>query len=236
MEVLDDFANFAYIWVGRFGLRKKELTDLKLEFAEEPLAVLHIHGIRWLSRGQTMQRVLHSMPAFLDLFKENEAMWYHKLISFQFQFLLHLLVDVLAKLNKLNKIFQADYVDVTQIGANLNICITMLQWRFITIGGAAFGRGSKFLWPFLEASGASREIVFPLPEGGLRRYVLHEVAISSQVGYVEECRIIGVEYVQRVVDALNERFPDIGIFNACKLFSPKLYAVDNDERSRIMEE
>ena len=75
-----------------------------LEFAEEPLAVLHIHGVRWLSRDQ-MQRVLHWMPTFLDLFEENEAVWYHKLTSFQFQFLLHLLVDVLAELNKLNKIF-----------------------------------------------------------------------------------------------------------------------------------
>ena len=66
------------------------------------------------------------MPTFLDLFEENKVMWYQRLTSFQFQFLLHLLVNVLAELNKLNKIFQADHVDVTQIGANLNICITML--------------------------------------------------------------------------------------------------------------
>ena len=236
MKVLDDFANFAYTWVGRSGLRRKELMDLMLEFAEEPLVVLHIHGVRWLSCGQTMQRVLHCMPTFLDLFEENEAMWYHKLTSFQFQFLLHLLVDVLTKLNKLNKIFQADHIDVTQIGANLNICITMLRQRFITVGGAAFGRGSKFLWPFLEASGASREIIFPLLGGGQRTHVLHEGVICGRVGSIEECRIIGVEYVQRVVDALNERFPDIGVFNACKLFSPKLYPADNDERSRITEE
>ena len=54
MKILDDFANFAYTWVGRSGLRRRELTELMLEFAEEPLAVLHIHGVRWLSRGQTM--------------------------------------------------------------------------------------------------------------------------------------------------------------------------------------
>ena len=68
MKVLNDFANFAYTWVGRSGLRRKELTNLMLEFAEEPLAVLHIHEVRWLSRGQTMQRVLQCMPTFLDLF------------------------------------------------------------------------------------------------------------------------------------------------------------------------
>ena len=81
-----------------------------------------------------------------------------------------------------------------------------MRLRFITVGGAAFGRSSKFLWPFLEASGASREIVFPLPKGGERTHVLYEGAICGRVGSIEECRIIGVEYVQQVVDALNERF------------------------------
>ena len=145
--------------------------ELMLEFAEEPFDVLHIHGVRWLCCGQIMQRVLHCMPAFFDLYEKHEAMWYQRLISFQFQFLLHLLVDVLAELNKLKKVFQADHVDVTQIGANLNICITILQQRFITIGSVTFVRGSKFLWPFLEASGASRDIVFPLPDGEQRTHV-----------------------------------------------------------------
>ena len=92
------------------------------------------------------------------------------------------------------------------------------------------------MWPFLEASGASREIVFPLPDGGQRTHVLHEGAIYGLVGSIKECRIIGAEYVQHVVDALNERFPDIGVFNACKLFSPKLYLANDDERSRITKE
>ena len=105
MKILDDSANFLYTWVGRSGLYRRELTELMLEFAEKPLTTLHIHGVHWLSRGQMMQRVLHCMPAFLDLFEENKAIWYQRLISFQFQFLLHLLVDVLVELDKLNKIF-----------------------------------------------------------------------------------------------------------------------------------
>jgi hypothetical protein len=44
------------------------------------------------------------------------------------------------------------------------------------------------------------------------------------------------EYVQRVVDALNNMFPDLGIFNACKLFSPNIYPANDDERTRITEE
>src|ERR1700738_4005700 len=55
-------------------------------------------------------------------------------------------------------------------------------------------------------------------------------------GTIEECKFIGAKYVQRVVDALNNKFPDLGIFNACKLFSPNLYPAYDDERTRITEE
>jgi hypothetical protein len=55
-------------------------------------------------------------------------------------------------------------------------------------------------------------------------------------GTIEECKLIGAEYVQRVVDALNNRFLDLGIFNACKFFSPNLYPANDDERTRITEE
>ena len=41
-----------------------------LEFVEEPLAMLGIHS---LSRGQTMQIVLHCMPTFLNLFEEKKT-------------------------------------------------------------------------------------------------------------------------------------------------------------------
>jgi hypothetical protein len=39
-----------------------------------------------------------------------------------------------------------------------------------------------------------------------------------------------------VVDALNNMFPDLDIFNACKLFSPNLYPANDDERTHITEE
>ena len=95
LQVLDDFSNFAYTWVGRSSLRRTELDQLMLEFAMDPLVVLHIHGVRWLSCGQVMQRVLDCMPMFLQAFREDVPTWYCKLTSCQFQFLLRLLVDIL---------------------------------------------------------------------------------------------------------------------------------------------
>ncbi|KAG0618977.1 hypothetical protein M758_4G106200, partial [Ceratodon purpureus] len=226
LRVLDDFSNFAYTWVGRSSLRQTQLNQLMVEFAIDPLVVLHIYGVRWLSRGQVMQRVLDCMPSFLELFREEEEMWYRKLTSFQFQFLLRLLVDILTELNKLNKLFQSDHVDITQIGGHLNICINILSRHFLAARGAAFGRGSKALWPFLETCATSMEMEYPVADGGMRTYPMHLESVTGRAGTIEECRLIGAEYVQRVVDALNNRFPDLGIFNACKLFSPNLYPAD----------
>ena len=74
---------------------------------------------------------------------------------FQFQFLLHLFMDILVDLNKLNKVFQANHVDIIHIDENLNIYINMLYQTFIIVEGMAFDRSSKFMRPFLEAFDAS---------------------------------------------------------------------------------
>ena len=117
-----------------------------------------------------------------------------------FQFLVYLLVDILAKFNKLNKLFEVDYVDVTQIGANLNIHITMLCQRFTTIGAPTFGRGSKFLWPFLKAFGVSWKMVFPLLHGTQMTHILHEGVIYGYPSTIEKYMIISVECMLKVVD------------------------------------
>lgn len=50
-------------------------------------------------------------------------------------------------------------------------------------------------------------------------------------GSLEECKALGAEYVQKVVDSLNDRFPDLFVFNAARLISPKHYPADDIERS-----
>jgi hypothetical protein len=47
---------------------------------------------------------------------------------------------------------------------------------------------------------------------------------------LQQCVLLGASYVQRVVHALNDRFPDLPIFNAAKLFSPCNYPSDDSDR------
>jgi hypothetical protein len=78
---------------------------------------------------------------------------------------------------------------------------------FVTIRGATFGRGSRVLWPFLETCATFMEMVYPLANDGQRTCAMHLGSVTEQPSTIEECKLIGVEYVQRVVDALNDKFP-----------------------------
>jgi hypothetical protein len=80
------------------------------------------------------------------------------------------------------------------------------------------------------------QVAYPLADGGQRTYAMHLGSVTERPGTIEECKFIGAEYVQRVVDALNNMFSNLGIFNACKLFSPNLYPANDNERSHIIEE
>jgi hypothetical protein len=85
----------------------------------------------------------------------------------------------------------------------LNICITVLSRCFFIVKGATFGRGSRVLWPFLETCATSMEMVYPFANGGQRAFAMHLGSVTERLGTVEECKLIGAEYVQWVVDALN---------------------------------
>ncbi len=78
-----------------------------------------------------------------------------------------------------------------------------LSRRFLTVRGAAFGRGSRVLWPFLEKCATSMEMVYLLANGGHRTFANHLGSVTERPNTIEECKFIGAEYVQWVVDALN---------------------------------
>jgi hypothetical protein len=47
---------------------------------------------------------------------------------------------------------------------------------------------------------------------------------------LQQCMLLGAFYVQRVVHALNDRFPNLLVFNAAKLFNPRNYPSDNNDQ------
>ena len=89
-----------YSWVGNSTKRNNELIYL-LEIMElKSLQVLQIHGIRWLYRGQVVERLVTLIPVILSLWKkERNNSWYHKVNNFSVHFCLNMRVDVLMEFN-----------------------------------------------------------------------------------------------------------------------------------------
>ena len=50
---------------------------------------------------------------------------------------------------------------------------------------------------------------------------------------LHQCILLGASYVQRVVHALNDHFPDLPIFNATKLLSPCHHPSDDSDQTII---
>ena len=87
------------------------------------------------------------MPTILEAWKLDEPTWYHNITSLQFQFFVHLIANILVELDKLNRKFQCDHVDITSIASIVDVTITLLQRQYLT---GEFGRTSKYLGKFLQ--------------------------------------------------------------------------------------
>ena len=259
---LDVFANKVYSWLGKSTNRHKELKEIMKRHGKGDLKVLKIHSIRWLSRGQVMERLVTLMPAILEQWEKHEKKWYEYATIFQVQFMLHLLADILLELNKLNEQFQRELMDVTMLGVHLDIIHEKLRRRYLSC--ETFGTGSMFLANFLdnvkdgiltyigcdnvthshplkfipipnskEVTKRSRRLVSGLDsENEDSDFNLNMFHGNVENGSLDECITIGKDFVQHVIDALNNRFPDVTFFNAVKLFNPSSYPIEENEREK----
>ena len=68
------------------------------------------------------------MPPILTLWKnERKDSWYDKKTIFSVQFCLHMVEDIMCELNKLNKKFQEEYIDVNVLGATIDVTVKTLK-------------------------------------------------------------------------------------------------------------
>jgi hypothetical protein len=60
-------------------------------------------------------------------------------------------------------------------------------------------------------------------------HIIHALATDGPNELIQ-CILLGAPYVQRVVHALNDRFPNLLVFNATKLFSPRNNPRDDNDQ------
>ncbi|KAH7439134.1 hypothetical protein KP509_04G046700 [Ceratopteris richardii] len=107
---VDKVANKVYSWLRKSSKRHDELWKIKSEYDMLDVKALQIHSVRWLSRGQVMERLVNMM---LGILQQREQ-----------------------KLNKLNMEFQWHEMDVTSISAMLELTIEKLKRRYLDYNGS----------------------------------------------------------------------------------------------------
>ncbi|KAH7421532.1 hypothetical protein KP509_13G062500 [Ceratopteris richardii] len=245
---VDKVANKVYSWLGKSSKRHEELWKIMHEYDMLDTRALQIHSVRWLSRGQVMERLVNIMSAILHQWEHSEKKWYKSITIFAVQFMIHFLVDVLNELNKLNMEFQWHDMDVTIISALLDLTIEKLKWRYIDVDVKNFGQGSPYLSSFLKMAKDSM-LFYEDASGNSHAHALRYEAIPMDAkkkrakennegnkGSLDECVLIAIAYVKNILDGLTRRFEDLPVFNAFKIFSPSSYPIDAYDREKMSQE
>ena len=66
-------------------------------------------------------------------------------------------------------------------------------------------------------------------ESNIEDRIIHTLA-NDELNELQQCILLDASYVQRVVHALNDRFPYLPIFNAANFFSPHSYPSNDSDR------
>ncbi|GLJ15221.1 hypothetical protein SUGI_0248780 [Cryptomeria japonica] len=246
---VEKIANKVHSWIQNSPKRNNELNELLRVMQIDVLNVLQIHTIRLLSRGEVIIRLVKLMLAILTLWKKDKkcSSLYERARIYSIQFCLHMLADVLGELNKLNKIFQEENVDITVIGLALDEAIGNLYRWFFRKG--AFVEGTTYLSNFLidsqfgcievkeECVIDKHELLYvPIPIEGFQSGDLGKESMQPCVeGTQQSCQRLTEGYIQSLIDCLNEIFPDLPLFNAAKLFNPSYYPSDRQTRVNVTE-
>ncbi|CAI5498422.1 unnamed protein product [Closterium sp. Naga37s-1] len=134
------------IWGQQFKYLQYVIYNTNLE-------VQGIHTVRWLSRGDAVQRLCKVLCACIVLLYENNHKAYEIVMSFKFQFCLFFLADILADMNDSNRCFQKRELDVTEISKVVDHTTSDLQHRYLENEGQFGGEGKCWLVDFLQLYG-----------------------------------------------------------------------------------
>ena len=127
------------------------------------------------------------------------------------------------ELNTLNKIFHKENLDLTEIGEAIEITTRSLSRKFL-VDEEEFSVDTKFVAHFLDISRGG-QIHFQDSTESLHLHIFHYAPLLHAIdfgadGTLQGCTVITQAYVLKVMESLQQQFPDLKIFNVEKLFSP----------------
>ena len=94
-----------------------------------------------------------------------------------------------------------------------------------------FGAGSQHVSYFLKKfENGNLEYIDNTGVSHVHSLIFEPIPNSLGFGSMEDCIGLGKEFIQKLIDYLNDMFTDLPIFNAANFFSPHCYFEEEDER------
>ncbi|KAH7426364.1 hypothetical protein KP509_11G098700 [Ceratopteris richardii] len=228
LSYVEKIANKVYSWINASNVRHSDFQKLLQEMNLQVLVVLKIHDVRWLARGNVTVHLVKLLPAILTFWKSQAPMWYEKLCIFKVLFCIHLLADVLLELDGLTKIFQKESTDISSFSTSIEVCLNSLKKKFLGDIFAKSTNASSLKYVNENGEEYTHTLLYVSMPGKDK----NGFPLDIQDGSLNTCIEMAKDFVLKVIDCVNERFPAMYFFNASKLFSPMYHPNEEDERDR----
>ncbi|CAI5509249.1 unnamed protein product [Closterium sp. Naga37s-1] len=218
--------------IARSSVDYTKFQNLQRVYCQTNLEAQGIHDVRWLSRGEAIQRFLDLLPAAIVVLKDYKKDLYEVVTSFKFHWLVRFLADVLWELNQLNLRFQQRQVDVTLVAHLVQQTRMRLKTRYLDRSpGHTFGSGEKMRLPdFIKAHQKldKREMkaegVDTDGNAVSFKFTLHERQLPGHetAGDVTACLELSLKFIRAVDEELEWRVRDLNLLEGAKLFGLRL--------------
>ncbi|CAI5524307.1 unnamed protein product [Closterium sp. Naga37s-1] len=222
LGMVDDVVRAFSEHIGRSSVDYTKFQNLQRVYCQTNLEAQGINDVRWLSRGEAIQRFLDVLPAAIVVLKDYKKDLYEVVTSFKFHLLIRFLVDVLWELNQLNLRFQ------------------QRQTRYFDRSpGHFFGSGEKMQLPdFIKAHQKmdkrqmKAEGVDADGNAVSFEFTLHERPLPGHEtdGDVTACFELSLKFIRKVDAELEWRMRDLNLLEGAKLFRTASYVADDTQR------
>ncbi|CAI7867303.1 unnamed protein product [Closterium sp. NIES-54] len=239
--MIDDVIRAVAKYLGRSSPWHQRFMELQEVFTSTNLEVQGIHEVRWLSRGAAVARFVEVLPAIVVMLSEwKDQTMYELVTSYQFQFLLRFLADVLELLNILSKAFQQQELDYPLVHTQILRTMSLLESWYIDYGEDFGGGPNERLYRFIEKHGpkGSPEMVVEgaSSDGSLNRFkvILHERRVANYLGpgHHNACVALCADMAELLVQQLQSKLGDLDSLSGMRLFIPDLWQPNWERHAR----
>ncbi|KAF3841167.1 hypothetical protein F7725_007029, partial [Dissostichus mawsoni] len=203
--------------------RQARLKEMHVILDTDDVKLKSIHAVRWLSFGEANVALHRTMRTVAEVFQQDAELMHDTMaetlakamLTYEFIAINSLLCDILGTIACLSKAFQLKSLSFANVQPAVTSTINAL--RAMQIGDEGGPKFQEFLANIAENNG----------ETYFKGEKIKATRAMRQA--VDGVRQRFLDPIQNIED----RFPDIGLFSAFRIFDPRCLPRDNTERARF---